>query len=644
MSKSHQAVGRIGKLVIAAVVFVTEVGWGLGISAAEPGKYLGPSDVVASEDGKTLLVLAADAKQILAFDIAAGKVSRSIPMPGKPTGLVLAPGGTTLYVTCADPQGSVCVVDLPGGKVTATIPAGHGATGPSITPDGKRLYVCNRFDNDVSVIDPAGKKEIARVPATREPIASAVTPDGKQVFVSNLLPADPADSYDVASGVTAIDTATNKPTTIRFLNGSSSVRGICVSPDGKYVYVAHILSRYQMPTTQLERGWMNTNALTIIDAATKKLVNTVLLDDVDLGAANPFDVAVTADGKQICVTHAGTHELTVIDAPALLEKLLAMPPDLEAAKKLEKKDPGSYSSLVAADVPNDLAFLVDLRRRIRLQGNGLWGMPTTGPMVKGPRGLAVVGSVAYVAVYFSDMLAAVDLTPKPGKQVNTVALGPTPALTPERKGEMNFHDAGLCFQHWQSCSSCHPDARIDGLNWDLMNDGMGNPKNAKSMLLSHKTPPSMASGVRPTAEHAVRSGITHIQFAVRPEEDAVAIDLYLKALQPVPSPHLVGDQLSEAAKRGKELFFSEALGCAKCHPEPLYTDMLMHDVDSKGQYDRRKDFDTPSLIECWRTAPYMHDGHYVTMKDLFTEGKHGLKKAKLTDEQINDLVEFVLSL
>ena len=34
----------------------------------------------------------------------------------------------------------------------------------------------------------------------------------------------------------------------------------------------------------------------------------------------------------------------------------------------------------------------------------------------------------------------------------------------------------------------------------------------------------------------MRAGITHIQFAVRPEEDAVAIDEYLKTLQPVPSP------------------------------------------------------------------------------------------------------------
>ena len=77
-------------------------------------------------------------------------------------------------------------------------------------------------------------------------------------------------------------------TKIRLPNGSSSVHEVCVSPDGTYAYVAHILSRYQMPTTQLERGWMNTNAMSVIDVAAKKLLNTVLLDDIDLGAAMPW--------------------------------------------------------------------------------------------------------------------------------------------------------------------------------------------------------------------------------------------------------------------------------------------------------------------------------------------------------------------
>jgi cytochrome c peroxidase len=70
-------------------------------------------------------------------------------------------------------------------------------------------------------------------------------------------------------------------------------------------------------------------------------------------------------------------------------------------------------------------------------------------------------------------------------------------------------------------------------------------------------------------------------------------------------------------------------------------------VESRGQYDRRSDFDTPTLVECWRTAPYLHDGRYVTLKQVIKDGKHGRKHGeveKLTDKEIDDLVEFVLSL
>ena len=60
------------------------------------------------------------------------------------------------------------------------------------------------------------------------------------------------------------------------------------------------------------------------------------------------------------------------------------------------------------------------------------------------------------------------------------------------EGERLFNDTTLCHQRWQSCASCHPDGRTDGLNWDLLNDGIGNPKNTKSLLLASEKPPEMA--------------------------------------------------------------------------------------------------------------------------------------------------------
>jgi len=41
------------------------------------------------------------------------------------------------------------------------------------------------------------------------------------------------------------------------------------------------MARFQVPTTQLERGWVATNALSVIRVADQSLLHTVLLDDLE---------------------------------------------------------------------------------------------------------------------------------------------------------------------------------------------------------------------------------------------------------------------------------------------------------------------------------------------------------------------------
>ncbi|MBC8373726.1 MAG: c-type cytochrome, partial [Planctomycetes bacterium] len=149
------------------------------------------------------------------------------------------------------------------------------------------------------------------------------------------------------------------------------------------------------------------------------------------------------------------------------------------------------------------------------------------------------------------------------------------------------------------------------------------------------------------AEVAVRAGIRFIQFAVRPEEDAKAIDEYLKSIKPMPSPFLVNGELSEAAKRGKVLFEKKA-GCSACHSGKYYTDGEKYDVGTGKDSEAKKEFDTPMLIEVWRTAPYLYDGRAVTMLDLLQpknnpKDMHGAT-TKLTEKERSDLAEYILSL
>jgi cytochrome c peroxidase len=168
------------------------------------------------------------------------------------------------------------------------------------------------------------------------------------------------------------------------------------------------------------------------------------------------------------------------------------------------------------------------------------------------------------------------------------------------------------------------------------------------MLDSHRTPPVMASAVRGTAEVAVRAGLRYILFREVVEEEAMAIDAYLKALEPRPSPYLARDgSLTPAAERGKALFHSPETGCSACHSGQLHTDLKAHSVGTRGELDRRDSFDNPSLREVWRTGPYLHDGRAVTLRDVLTThnkgNRHG-RTSHLTDKQIDDLVAYLRSL
>lgn len=616
--------------VTSLLLAAASVTW-TGNAAGQSGSYLGPSTLAGPNDGKLLFVANADGRSVAVIDVARGECVRTYPQPAPPTGLAISPDGKTLFVTCGGAGGTVRFVDAATGEPLGDVRVGHTPMAPLISGDGKRLYVCNRFSNDISVIDTRERRESSRVRVTREPVSAALSRDERTLFVANHLPADPADGDMVSAVVSAIDLATLATASIRLPNGSTGVRDLCLSGDGKHIYVTHVLARYHLPTVQVERGWINTNALSIIDAETRELIEAVLLDEVNRGAANPWGVATTADGALICVSHAGTNELSVIDAAGMLAKIAARSADIRAARD------GSGAMPIAAR--NDLTFLTGLRQRVGLGGIG-------------PRGVRIVGLRAYVCEYFSDSLGVVSLEQVTGAltsaaPVGRIALGPEVQMSPPRRGEMLFNSAQLCLQEWQSCASCHPDARVDGLNWDLVNDGLGNPKNSKSMLLAHQTPPAMASGVRPGAKEAVRAGIRHIQFTVRPDEDADAIDAYLTSLDPVPSPYLDQGRLSDAARRGERVFSDPKVGCAECHPTPFYTDLKPYDVGSRGRYRGHDAFDTPTLIECWRTAPYMHDGQYRTVRELIEKGRHGATHGNLDDltpEEIADLVEFVLSL
>ena len=559
-----------------------------------------PTDITLNDKGE-ILITEKGRNRISIFSPDGKTLLRTIPVDESPTGILL--DADKAYVTTNAATGHLQIISLETGKQETAIATGSGACYPIFGPDKKHIYVCNQFQNTVSEVDTAIHQVIRSVKVLREPKSALFSKDGEYLFVTNFLPAQRADVDYVAACVSVIRMSDfTKVKDIQLANGSNALRGICMTPDGKYIYISHNLGRFTVPTSQLQQGWMNTSAFSIIDVAKQEFIGAVVVDEPERGAAGIW--SIVCNDETLFITHSGTHEISVIDHKAMLDKFLNYP----------NKSMLDY----------DLRFLYGLRKRIPLEGNG-------------PRKMIMENGKLYIPTYFADILNIVDAQTC---EIATANLNPDREESAENKGERYFNDASHCFQNWQSCNGCHPgDARTDGMNWDLMNDGVGNSKNCKSLLFSHPTPPSMISGIRETAEWAVRAGFKFIQFFDITEEDAVCVDAYLKSLRPVPSPYLVDGELSDLAKEGRKIF--EKLNCTECHSGPYYTDLKMHRIGEDIEFE--KGWDTPTLREVWRTAPYLFDGRAATMEEVFEIHKHGIDK-KVSKKEIKALTEYVNSL
>lgn len=608
---------------------------GVSFTVALYGLRVATAGSLCALENRELLLFWEGDSQVLAVGSDTGGSKRSFPLPAAPSGLTTQDG--IAFITTAQPNGRVLLLDLKTGEVTREIRVGHTPMSPVLSPDGGKLHLALRFENAVASVDLASGR-VQRTPVIREPVAMALSRDGSRLFVANLLPeVRPAlddENPCIAAEVSVIDTAGWQDIRhIELPNGSHSLRGIALSPDGAHVVVAHILANYTRPTWTLAKGLMNRNVVSLIDARTVEWLATVPLDDPERGAANPWGVAFSEDGRQLLVAHAGTHELSVIDYPALLARLDERSP----ADRLFD--------------PAELGLMRGIRRRIRLP-------------IDGPRSLLVSEGIVFVTGHFSQDLARV-YPARPEQPPVRIRLAEQSEPSLARRGEMHFHDASLCFQQWQSCSTCHPDGRDDALYWDLLNDGVGNTKDTKSLLMATRTPPVMWRGVRENAGVAIRAGIHHIQFAEPTGEVATAIEAFLDAMPEVPSPHLNSAELepprtddasctkchfpgvprgvlTEAARRGKALFEGRA-GCVRCHPHPNFTNGRQVDPGLGSGVE----YDVPSLVEVWRTAPYLHGGEALTLREAITD--HNLLRrrgqtADLTESELEDLLAYLRSL
>jgi YVTN family beta-propeller protein len=600
------------------------------ISKIVNANYYSPFNLAVSNDGRYLYVVAEEGNALLVVDAEKQKVTHKVEVGSRPHSIVLSKDGRTAYIS-NQWSDNVSVVDLDSFSVTYTLKTGGGPAGVTLNADGKYLYVANSFSSDISVINISSGEEIKRLTAGNNPTGVNTNIDGSLVFVTSRRTLSKPFGDTIRCELTVINDNNQRVVERRDIESAYLMENIAFTPSGDLAIMPLIRPKNNVPTIQVEKGWMMTNGIGIVEQKTSGRTIQLLLDEPNAYYADPFDIAITPDGKRAFVSNAGVDCITVIDIDAI-RKLLTESTD--EALNTYSNHLGISSRFVLKRIP-------------------------TGANPKGMT-LSPDGKTLYVAEHLEDRIAVINTESL--ETIGTINLGGTRSITVARRGRQLFNNAGHTFQNQYSCYTCHPDAHEDGLVYNMASKDMGrNITNTQSLRNIGDTPPYKWNGKNLTVYK--QDGMRFSTVLTRTEafnyKDLDALASYIMTGIPNP-PNLqynADGELSEAQKRGKAIFerttdfngyeIPVVNRCITCHPAPYFTNKKMADVGTLAASDDSILFDTPHLNNILYSPPYLHDGRAETLEEIWTlYGKteqHGAVN-DLNKIQLNDLVEYLKSL
>jgi len=567
-SSSLLDISRDGKLLACAnrdsgTVSIVELSTHTKLAEIAVGKH--PEGISFLGDSHHLAVAVYDEDRVILLDADTGTIDERIEVFDEPYGIVSSRDGTRLYVTL-DYPGQVVEIDSKAGKVLRTIEAGDFARGIAILPDQSRLLVTQYYTGAVLAIDLNSGQVVDKWPG---------------------------------------------------ISNDNLARQIAVHPKRGKAYVSHIRSRV---TAVHGEGSVFPYVSVIDTAAGEGSRRRRVPMDAFLGnlvTSNPWETAISPDGRQLYVVFAGTDDM------------------------------------FACDVVDDDYREISYRKLVRLGHN--------------PRAVRVApdGQTVYVYNALDFNVVAYDTKSLTAKA--TIAVTENPLGEEKLRGKILFYSAQqpVVGRRWISCASCHPDGQQDGRTWHNP-EGLRNTQWLAGLAWTHPIHWSADRDEVQDFEHTIRGPLMQGRGLIRGDlqkelgnpnkglsADLDALAAYTNSHELPLSPYAKSG-LSDAAQRGKTLFFSAETKCATCHSGPLFTDsavksMIMHDVGT-GQQDASEKlgpkYDTPTLLGVYRTAPYLHHGQAATLKDVLANNpgdRHGTT-SHLSAAQMDDLVEFLKSL
>lgn len=509
-------------------------------------------------------------------------------------------GKHRVWVLGSDDGGTCRVYELeyPGMKPLNNMEVGRGAS--SLTYDARdgRLWITCRDMNQLWEIDIMRWSVVGKLAMPRR--AAGIAIRGDKLYIAGGLPECAATDSVSSAFVYMFDKNRSAlREKIALPNGSTLTGGI--TSHGRYAYITHTISRYDLPAIRPEQGWIASSALSVIDMDSMRLAATVLLDSPERGVGAAGGMAVSPDGEELAIALPGTGKVMTIDLEAMLGRIEAID---TAAVRPPYEDAG---------------FMHGLKKTLPSGGRGTDRL-----------------------LYMEDRLLAAnlysgDITDVAAKPERFKKIGRALTTTRTGAGEALFADATLSFQNRLSCASCHGrDGGTDALTHMLPTDTVYTPRTTMS-LASLSGEPAEGSiarmamteksrhlkkrrGAEPeidvTLNERCAEAIRSLLFTEPTGNESRNIAAYIKSLKPAKSPYLKRGGLSRRAERGREIF--EGIGCASCHGEER------------------------ALSGLWRNAPYMN-GSLYTLDEVIESG-HGMNGARPDSIMQRDLKEYLLTL
>jgi YVTN family beta-propeller protein len=213
------------------------------------------------------------------IDTASNRVTKTIPIPAGPHGLVITPDNHWVYAT-SDGDSTVSVINTSNDEVSATIDVGTMPHGLAITPDGSRVLVAGFGTDQVEAIDTSTNQVVWKAPVP-QPHNLAITADGQTVYAASQKTGSQALAIiDIRSG-----------TETGSVPLDHTPRALNVSPDGEEVFFT-------------EAG---VDAVLVLDRASNQIVGQIPT------GASPHHPLFTPDGKVGMVVAQGPGELDLFD-------------------------------------------------------------------------------------------------------------------------------------------------------------------------------------------------------------------------------------------------------------------------------------------------------------------------------------------